>query len=177
MQSKKKESGYQGAETISEQGEIVRPAEASILADDEERLRRFLSAVKPARNQLQTAAPETAPQKMARSRINKDVANDTLPKESAKPSYGSDENCKVPKWGERALLMLLKDKDKREYVTGDLQEEYEDILLRHGVKYANLWYWKQVVPSILSLGSLRFGSSLRRIAVVLIGEWIRRKIF
>lgn len=173
MQSNKKDRGYHGAETISEQGEIVRPAEASILADDEERLRRFLNSAKPARNQIQITAPETTT-KITSDKTRKSVSKDIAPNKLATPSYDSNANFKVPKWGERALLMLLKDRDRRENVIGDLQEEYEDIRLRHGVKYSNVWYWKQVALSILSL---KLGPGLRRVFVALIGEWIRRKIF
>jgi hypothetical protein len=174
MQSKKKDRGYHGAETISEQGEIVRPAEASVLVDDEERLRRFLNSAKPSRNQIQITATETTPHMTTSHKTRKRVSNDTAPKKLATPSDDSNANFKVPKWGERALLMLLKNRDRREYVVGDMQEEYADIRLRHGVKYANIWYWKQVM---LSIFSLKFGPGLRRIFVALIGEWIRRKIF
>lgn len=173
MQSKKKDRGYHGAETISEQGEIMRPAEASVLDDDEERLRRFFGSPKPARDQIEITAPETASQ-VSSDKIGQNVSDNTAPKKLATPSCNSNADCKVPQWGERVLLMLLRDRDRRENVVGDLQEEYEDICLRHGVKYSNIWYWKQVMLSILSL---KFGPGLRRIVVALIGEWIRRKIF
>jgi len=165
---KKKGRGYQGAETISDRrGETMRPAEASVLADDEERLMRFLGTAKSSReHQAHTIPYETGQQRTVSKRASK--ANN-----KERPTSSYNEYCKVPKWPERVLLLLLE-KDKVDYLTGDLQEEYVDILSRHGVKYANVWYWEQVIKSILSL---KLGSVLRQTAVALFGEWIRRKIF
>ena len=43
-----------------------------------------------------------------------------------------------PRLGERMLLLMLRTKDARVNITGDLEEEYRDINAKHGARYARL---------------------------------------
>lgn len=70
-----------------------------------------------------------------------------------KPS-SSDTN--PPRWLERLLLLLLKRGD-RETVSGDLLEEYREVILpKRGPGLANVWYLKQALSFVdnLRLGLL-----------------------
>jgi hypothetical protein len=63
-----------------------------------------------------------------------------------------------PKKGERILLMLLS-KEDRENMIGDLAEEFASITARHGMRFARVWYWRQVAGSAWPLlrKALRWG--------------------
>ena len=62
-----------------------------------------------------------------------------------------------PQWLERLLLLLLKKRD-RETISGDLLEEYREVILpERGPRRASLWYWKQVLGFV---DSYRFGLAL-----------------
>jgi hypothetical protein len=75
---------------------------------------------------------------------------------------------RLPKWVEKAILLLFP-KKSREYLIGDLAEEYAEIASNHGVRFANFWYWKQVVASAwpFFMKALRWG---------LLASWVRRLI-
>jgi hypothetical protein len=51
-----------------------------------------------------------------------------------------------PLLGERLLLLILA-KEERANIPGDLEEEFKEIALKHGARYAKLWYYKQVAAS------------------------------
>lgn len=62
----------------------------------------------------------------------------------------------IPPKGAEFVLYLLLSKEDRESIPGDLQEEFSEIILpRFGRRKAWLWYWAQVVRSILPLVASR----------------------
>jgi hypothetical protein len=73
---------------------------------------------------------------------------------------------RLPKWVEKAILLIFP-KKSREYLIGDLAEEYAQIAANHGVRFANLWYWKQIIASVwpFLMKALRWG---------LLVSWVRR---
>jgi hypothetical protein len=71
-----------------------------------------------------------------------------------------------PRWLEYLLLRLLRARD-REAVSGDLLEEYREVIVpERGSARANLWYFKQVIGFInnfkfgLALGAVLAGFNL-----------------
>ena len=63
----------------------------------------------------------------------------------------------------RFLLNLCLSRPDGEYLIGDLEEEYQTIILpEFGLRRAKLWYWKQVIWSIWPM----IGSRVRRILAV-----------
>jgi hypothetical protein len=76
-----------------------------------------------------------------------------------------------PKRAEKLLLLIL-DKKGREYLVGDLAEEYTEIAANQGEQFAKVWYYKQVAASAWPMirKVLRFG------LYIWIGEWIRQRI-
>ena len=84
----------------------------------------------------------------------------------------SPDSTTPPKFGERILLLILRTKEERANIPGDLEEEYRKIAAKHGARYAKIWYYKQVSasawPSIWK--TIRWG------LLASVGEWIRRVI-
>jgi hypothetical protein len=76
-----------------------------------------------------------------------------------------------PKLGQYLLYLLLSKKD-REYLIGDLDEEYLEVLAKFGRRWADIWYYKQVVASAWPL--IRKAAGLGLLASL--GAWIRRFI-
>lgn len=76
-----------------------------------------------------------------------------------------------PRLAERVLYLALS-KKARENLIGDLAEEYAGLRVRHGVRFANLWYRKQVCGSLLSLVPRAIRWGLLASAV----EWVRRQL-
>jgi hypothetical protein len=76
-----------------------------------------------------------------------------------------------PQFGERMLLLVLS-KDERVNIPGDLAEEYIEIREVHGVRFAKIWYYKQVVASAWPL----FWKALKWGVWAYVGTWIRRYI-
>lgn len=76
-----------------------------------------------------------------------------------------------PQLGERMLLLILK-KDERVNIPGDLAEEYGEIAVKHGARFAKVWYYKQVAASAWPM--IRKG--VRWGVLASVGEWIRRII-
>jgi hypothetical protein len=76
-----------------------------------------------------------------------------------------------PQLGEKALLLLLS-KDEREYLLGDLAEEFALYQSKYGNRFAKVWYYKQVISSAWPLlrKYLRWG------VFIWVEEWIRRHI-
>lgn len=87
------------------------------------------------------------------------------------PHHGTSVTRKPPKYGERLLYLLLS-KDERKNLIGDLAEEYIELQAKHGLKFARVWYWKQVCGSFFSLAvrAVRWGLYAG------IVEWVRRHI-
>jgi hypothetical protein len=82
----------------------------------------------------------------------------------------SSRNSSIPpQFGERILLLILT-KEERVNIPGDLEEEYRGIAAKHGVRFAKLWYYKQVAASAWPLirKAIRWG------ILAWVGEWIRR---
>lgn len=77
-----------------------------------------------------------------------------------------------PQLGERMLLLILRTKEERANIPGDLEEEFAQIAAKHGARFANVWYYKQVAASTWPLvrKAVRWG------LLASIGEWIRRAI-
>lgn len=68
------------------------------------------------------------------------------------------------------FLLLMVPKRDREYLIGDLEEEFQTILLpEYGLRAARLWYWWQVLSSITPLywGQLKRFAALEFIAKIL----------
>lgn len=99
--------------------------------------------------------------------FGKDTKHSSLPEASTKRKSTS-----VPRLAERILLLVLRTKEERANIPGDLEEEYRDIAAKHGVRYAKVWYYKQVAssawPAILKI--FRWGLLISAWA------WIRRLI-
>jgi hypothetical protein len=77
-----------------------------------------------------------------------------------------------PQLGERILLLVLRTKEERANIPGDLEEEFKQIAAKHGERFATMWYYKQVVASAWPMirKAVRWG------LLASIGEWIRRAI-
>lgn len=160
MKDKDKEKPrYGGAETISDKGEITRPGEASVLVEEEERLGRF--------NRRFEAREKKPVKKPLNS--EKKLKNGVTHAQPASPE-GSGRSVEPPRQGEKILVLFLP-KHLREYVLGDLKEDYVKIQSRHGTGFANIWYWKNVASSILLLTPR---AVFKRVLSAIIGEWIRR---
>ncbi len=78
---------------------------------------------------------------------------------------------RLPRRAEQVILLIFP-KNNREHLLGDLAEEYIEIAVKHGDRFANIWYWKQVVASAWPFlkKALRWG------LLVSSWEWIRRFI-
>lgn len=57
----------------------------------------------------------------------------------------------------RWLLSACVPRVHREFVMGDVEEEYHEIASRRGVWHARRWYWRQVLGSIVAVGRSRSG--------------------
>lgn len=86
--------------------------------------------------------------------------------------HGASAPCKPPTYGERILYLLLS-KEERKNLIGDLAEEYLELQAKHGIRFARVWYWKQVCGSFLSLiiRAVRWGGLYAGVV-----EWFRRHI-
>jgi hypothetical protein len=76
----------------------------------------------------------------------------------------------APKFGERILLLILRTKEERIHIPGDLEEEFKQITAKHGARYAKLWYYKQVAASAWPL----ICKAVQLGVWASVGEWIRR---
>ncbi len=77
-----------------------------------------------------------------------------------------------PRFGERFLLLILRTREERINIPGDLEEEFKQIAAKHGARYAKLWYYKQVAASAWPMARKAVGWGL----LASIGAWIRRYI-
>ena len=69
--------------------------------------------------------------------------------ESVISSLNSTTSESSPPKNAEYLLYLLLPKSERDYIPGDLIEEYNTIIQpKFGKRRAMLWYWKQVISSI-----------------------------
>lgn len=69
--------------------------------------------------------------------------------------HGHNVAVQPPMWGERLLYLFLP-KDQREYMPGDLAEEFRTLILpKYGTRYVRVWYWKQVFSSLWPILSRR----------------------
>lgn len=75
----------------------------------------------------------------------------------------------APRFGQYLLYLFLSKKD-REYLIGDLDEEYLEVRAKFGPRLADIWYYKQVAASAWSMMRKAVGWGL----LASIGEWIRR---
>lgn len=76
-----------------------------------------------------------------------------------------------PRLGERLLLLILT-KEDRINIPGDLAEEFEQIAVMHGNRFAQVWYYKQVAASAWPM--IRKG--IRWGLFAWVAEWVRRLI-
>lgn len=76
-----------------------------------------------------------------------------------------------PKVGQYLLYLFLSKKD-REYLIGDLDEEYLEVRAKFGRRWADIWYYKQVATSTWPMmrKAVRWG------VLASIGAWIRRSL-
>lgn len=77
-----------------------------------------------------------------------------------------------PRLGERILLLVLRTKEERANIPGDLEEEFKEIAVKHGARYAKLWYYKQVAASAWPLIRKAVGWGL----LASVGGWIRGRM-
>lgn len=112
--------------------------------------------------------------------FNQEVENETRPPfeepfaiQEAETSNEFQKNHATPppRLGERLLLLILT-KEDRINVPGDLEEEFAHIAVKHGDRFAKVWYYKQVAASAwpMSLKAIRWG------IFAWMSEWIRRHI-
>lgn len=62
-----------------------------------------------------------------------------------------ENNSRIPKIAERMLLHLPTSIENREWIIGDLKEEFDNIYKKFGQKIANKWCYQQVIGSFWSL--------------------------
>jgi hypothetical protein len=79
-------------------------------------------------------------------------------------------DVKGPRWGEYLLFLLLPKKD-REAVLGDLEEHFGYLLRRNGRLAAKLWYWSEVLRSVLPIVGRRVEVAVRWLTLL---DWWRR---
>jgi hypothetical protein len=74
------------------------------------------------------------------------------------------------------LLFLFLNRDDREQISGDLQEEFlTSVVPKFGVKRARLWYWVQTITTILRRN--RIGRWLLTSGGMIgLGHWLWRKM-
>lgn len=84
---------------------------------------------------------------------------------------GTMSGQRPPELGEFALYLILS-KEDREYLIGDLREEFIEVRARFGSKKASVWYYKQVLTSAWPL----IRKAIRLGVIAWIGEWIRRRV-
>ena len=77
-----------------------------------------------------------------------------------------------PSCGERILLLVLRTKEERANIPGDLEEEFKQIAAKHGTRYAKLWYYKQVAASAWPMVRKAIPWGLLASA----GAWLRGRI-
>lgn len=80
-------------------------------------------------------------------------------------------NLTPPQLGEFALYMILT-KEDREYLIGDLAEEFIEVQAKFGRTKASIWYYKQVLTSAWPL----MRKAIRLGILAWVGEWIRRRV-
>lgn len=82
------------------------------------------------------------------------------------------ESGLAPPLGERILLLVLRTREERANIPGDLEEEFRQIAAKHGARYAKLWYYKQVAASAWPMvrKAVRWG------LLAWVEEWIRRRV-
>lgn len=82
------------------------------------------------------------------------------------------EQLSPPQLGERILLIVLRTKEERLNIPGDLEEEYRGIAAKYGERYARLWYYKQVAASAWPMvrKMIRWG------VLTWVAEFVRRRI-
>lgn len=62
-----------------------------------------------------------------------------------------DESYIHPPTRAEKFLYLVLPKNLREYVPGDLEEEFAQIARKFDLRFAKKWYWKQVISSALAV--------------------------
>lgn len=77
-----------------------------------------------------------------------------------------------PRFGERILLLILRTREERVNIPGDLEEEFKQIAAKHGARYAKLWYYKQVAASAWPMVRKAVGWGL----LASVAKWVRGRI-
>lgn len=77
-----------------------------------------------------------------------------------------------PARAKKLLLLILTREERATNIIGDLAEEHAEIEAEYGIKFANFWYWKQVVASACPLLKKALGWGL----LASIWGWIHRLI-
>lgn len=90
---------------------------------------------------------------------------------------GPEVKCNRPPIQAAYLLRLFLAKTEREHIPGDLEEEFNTIMVPNfGVRAAKLWYWKQVITSVAPVFRSRLG---KWIAIAWFGKvaaWLTSKL-
>jgi hypothetical protein len=113
------------------------------------------------------------PQGAERRNINSDEGaaspKISMPTTSINHTVAPPKSPRLSKRVEKTILLLFP-KRSREYLLGDLAEEYAEIAAKHGVRFANLWYGKQVAGSVWPF--LR--AAIRWWLLTSAWDWVRR---
>jgi hypothetical protein len=109
------------------------------------------------------------------SRILADVANTLIHQQLEHQVSESEKTVKVPRPPLNAeyILYLLLRKSEREEIIGDLIESYGHLVKRFDKRHADIWFYKQVLGSLLPLLRRQI---LRIGALVWLGRVLRRLI-
>lgn len=75
------------------------------------------------------------------------------------------------------IMYFVLPKHQRESILGDLEEEYNTIILpKFGLRTARLWYWKQAIGSVWPVLACRF----KRMAIIAwmgkFAEWVYQRL-
>lgn len=81
----------------------------------------------------------------------------------------------LPKTAEKLLYIILP-KSAREHLPGDLEEEYRTTILpKFGLRYAKIWYWKQVVGSIGPILRSQLLKLMGFASVAKVAQWVSQR--
>jgi len=73
-----------------------------------------------------------------------------------------------PRLAEYTFYLIIRDKNARSVILGDLEEQYQDVYSKFGRRMASVFYWEQVM---LSLGPLIWKTLTK---IVQIRHWFAR---
>ena len=81
-----------------------------------------------------------------------------------------------PPKGAEFLFYLFLPKTLREASLGDLNEDYQEVYLKFGLKLAAFWYYKQVFTSLWPLVFSTIRKGIKWAGIGLAGHWVKKVI-